>query len=360
MPDHVYALIMAGGIGTRLWPLSRRNRPKQVLSLVEDRSMFQIAVERLSPTFKRERILVVVDESHVDGLKQLDTSVPDENFVVEPMGRGTAPAIALCAIHLQRQDPDAVMCVLTADHYIEDEEGFRRVLNTAAKVAQRGYLVTLGITPDYASTGYGYIERGDVVESVDGIVAYSVVAFREKPSQQVAERFVADGLHSWNSGMFVWRVDQFLTELAHTMPDFYRQLNQISVALGTEHEDKTLREVWARVATQTVDYGVMESARNVAVIPIDIGWSDIGSWASLLEVLGGDEKGNVVINAEHLEDDSHNVMIHGRGRIVATIGLQDFIIVDTEDVLLVCPKGRAEDVRRLVARLKDDGRSQYT
>ncbi len=357
--EHFYALIMAGGTGTRLWPLSRENRPKQVLPLIGDRSMFQIAVERLAPLFMPDRIFVVAGRDQANLLHAQESGILEHNFVVEPMGRGTAPAIALSAIHLRRRDPAAVMAVLTADHYIADEAGFRRALLAAGKIAQQGYLVTLGVTPDYASTGYGYIERGDPVESVDDVLAYAVVAFREKPSQEVAERFLADGRHSWNSGMFIWRVDRFLSELSHAMPEFFTQLEEIDRALGAPEEVDTLARVWPRVASQTVDYGVMEKARGVTVIPIDIGWSDVGSWASLLDILPGDENGNVVVHADHLSADSRNVLVHGRGRLVATVGLENIIVVDTDDVVLVCAKDRAEGVRQLVDRLKKDGRRNY-
>ena len=357
MHDNFYALIMAGGTGTRLWPLSRESRPKQALPLLSDRTMFQIAVDRLAPLFTPDRILVVTGSNHVDLLKAQSSGIPSENFIAEPMGRGTAPAIALGAIHLGRRHPDAIMAVLTADHYVADEAGFRRVLDAAGKIAQRGHLVTLGVTPDTPATGYGYIERGEVVESVENFLAYRVLAFREKPSAAAAERFLADGRHSWNSGMFIWRVDRFLAELARTMPEFYEQLEEVDRVLGAPEEVDTLAEVWPQVASQTVDYGVMEKARDVVVIQIDIGWSDIGSWASLLDILPGDADGNVSLHAEHLNVDSRNVLVHGRGRIVATVGLEDVIIVDTEDVVLVCRKDQAEAVKRAVDRLKAKGRA---
>jgi mannose-1-phosphate guanylyltransferase len=359
MPEHLYALIMAGGTGTRLWPLSRERRPKQVLPLIGDRAMFQVAVERLAPLFTPDRILVVAGRDQTNLLHAQESGIPESNFIVEPMGRGTAPAIALSALYLRRRDPQAVMAVLTADHHISDEAGFRRVLATAAKVAERGHLVTLGVTPDYPATGYGYIERGEMVENVDGLLAYSVLAFREKPSQSVAERFLADGRHSWNSGMFIWRVDRFMVELMRTMPDLYTQLEEIDRALDSPDERQTLNSVWPRVAAQTVDYGVMEKARDVAVLPIDIGWSDVGSWASLMDILPGDENDNTAVHAEHLQVDSRNVLIYGSGRMVATIGLENVIVVDTDDVVLVCAKERAEDVKKLVDGLKKDGRKSY-
>lgn len=353
------ALIMAGGTGTRLWPLSRERRPKQVLPLIGDRTMFQVAVERLAPLFTPDRILVVAGQEQVNLLHAQESGIPEENFIVEPMGLGTAPAIALSALYLRRREPEAVMAVLTADHYIANEAGFRRVLATAAKVAERGHLVTLGVTPDYPATGYGYIERGEMVENVDDMLAYSVRAFREKPSQSVAERFLADGRHSWNSGMFIWRVDRFMAELARTMPELTAQLDEIERALGTPAERETLDAVWPHVANQTVDYGVMEKARDVAVLPIDIGWSDVGSWATLMDILPGDENDNTTVHAEHLQIDSRSVLVYGRGRMVATIGLRDVIVVDTDDVLLVCAKEQAEDVKKLVDRLKKDGRRSY-
>jgi len=357
MHDHYYALIMAGGTGTRLWPLSREGRPKQALPLLGDRTMFQIAVERLAPLFTPERTFVVTGSNHVDLLKAQGAGIPGENFIVEPVGRGTAPAIALGAIQLGRRHPEAMMAVLTADHFIGDEAGFRQALLAAGKVAARGYLVTLGVTPDTPATGYGYIERGDVVESVENFLAYTVTTFREKPSAALAERFVADGRHSWNSGMFIWRIDRFLSELARTMPELFAQLDEIDRALDTPQSANVLAEVWPHVASQTIDYGVMEKARDVVVIPIDVGWSDIGSWSSLLDLLPGDEDGNVCLHAEHVSAGSRRVLVHGRERMVATIGLEDIIIVDTEDVVLVCRKDQAEAVKQMVDRLKVEGRT---
>lgn len=359
MSDHFYALIMAGGVGSRLWPLSRQKSPKQVLPLMGDQSMFAMAVNRLQPLLLPDDVLVVVGEEQVDLLKAEGSGIPDRNYVVEPAGRGTAPAIALSAIHLRRRDPEALMAVLTADHFIGDNEGFRAVLQAAHDVAAQNYLVTLGITPSSPSTGYGYIERGQHLLQANDYAAYKVNAFREKPDLVTAKHFVTSGKHSWNSGMFVWKVSRFLDEMSRTMPEFYQQLLAIDAALGTPDYDRVLREVWASVKSQTVDYGVMEKARDVAVIPAEFGWNDVGSWATLLEILDNDERGNVIRHAQHVGVDTSNTLVYGHDRLVATIGLHDMIVIDTSDAVLICPKDRAQDVKKIVDDLKQQGKTQY-
>jgi len=359
MSNHFYALIMAGGIGSRLWPLSRQKSPKQVLPLMGEQSMFAMAVERLNPLLTPEDVFVVVGAEQVDLLKAEGTGIPDQDYVIEPAGRGTAPAIALSAIALRQRDPEAIMAVLTADHFIGDAEGFREVLKAARHVAAQDHLVTLGITPSSPSTGYGYIERGHYLMQANDYLAYRVIAFREKPDLMTAKHFVTSGKHSWNSGMFVWKVSRFLDELSRTMPEFYQQMLTIEAALGTSDYDRVLHEVWKDVKSQSVDYGVMEKARDVAVIPAEFGWNDVGSWATLLEILDNDEYGNVIRRAEHVGVDTSNTLIFGRDRLVATIGLHDMIIIDTGDAILVCPKDRAQEVKKIVDELKQSEKQQY-
>jgi mannose-1-phosphate guanylyltransferase len=355
-----YALIMAGGVGTRLWPLSRRDRPKQSLRLVGERTMFEHAVDRIAPLFQPEEIFVVTGAEHVESLAAQAPELPPENFIVEPEGRGTAPCVGLGAIHLRRQDPDAVMAVLTADHFIADVTRFQQALTAAAQVAEEGHLVTLGITPSSPSTGYGYIKQGESLGTVGGFPVFHAERFTEKPSQETAIHMVESGEYSWNSGMFIWRVDRIMEEFEHQMPEFYVQLAEVEATLETPGYEPALSRIWPEVVRQTVDYGVMEGAAEVAVIPVDIGWSDVGSWSSLLDLLPADKEGNIIAGP-HVGIDTRDTLVFSRDgkRLIATIGVEGMVIVDTEDALLVCPREREQEVREIVRRLEDEERGEY-
>ncbi len=357
-----HALIMAGGTGTRLWPVSRRDRPKQSLRLVGARTMFEHAVNRIAPVFQPDQIFIVAGSEHVSDLADQAPELPAQNFIIEPVGRGTAPAIGLGAIHLRRRDPDAVMAVLTADHFIADVERFRGVLEAAAEVACEGHLVTLGIEPSSPSTGYGYIQQGEALGEVDGFDVFRAERFTEKPDQETAFRMVQSGDYTWNSGMFIWRVDRIMEEFQKQMPDFYVKLAEVESLLGTEGYRPTLERIWPQVKKQSIDYGVMEKAEDVTVIPIDIGWSDVGSWGSLAELLAGlgerDDAGNVVIG-KHVGIDTEDSMIFAGERLIATIGLEHMVIVDADDAVLVCPMGREQEVRDMVHRLEREDMDEY-
>ena len=363
-----YALIMAGGSGSRLWPLSRRDKPKQVLKLLGERTMFQLAVDRLLPIFAPERIITVTTADLADELAAQAPNLPRRNFLVEPQGRGTAPVIGLGALFARHlAGGEAVVACLTADHYIKDGPKFQRALCAAGEAAERGHIVTLGIHPSFASTGFGYLQRGELLSDADGLSLYRMAAFKEKPDDATAAEFFADGLHSWNSGMFVWTTGRVADEFARQLPDTAAKLNEVartfqiaSGKLGNPLLDyaETMARVWPTVEKQTIDYGIMEGAQDVAVIPVDIGWSDVGSWASLLDILEPDEHGNVVIGGAHLSVDTTGTLISS-DRLVATIGLTDMIIVDTADALLVCPRGRSEEVKRIVEKLQRQNEHRY-
>jgi mannose-1-phosphate guanylyltransferase len=351
-----FATIMAGGVGTRLWPLSRQARPKQALQLIGGRTMFQHAVDRLLPLFPPGRILVITGRQHGAVLRPQTPELPDANFVLEPMGRDSGPAVGLAALHLERRDPEAVMAMVTADHYIVKTEKFRAALAAAEKAARAGTIVTLGIKPEYPATGYGYVQRGESLGHFDDFEVFHAKGFTEKPDADTASVYLKSDSYSWNSGMFIWRVDRVLAEFQRQRPKIYEQLMTIGDALGTPDEEKVLAKVWPQIEKISIDYAIMEGAADVAVIPVEIGWSDVGSWASLLDIVAGDDKGNVV-SGEHLGVDTTRTLIRSQGRLVVTIGLEDMIVVDTEDALLVCPKDRAQDVKAIVDRLTGEGRN---
>ena len=353
-----YAVIIAGGSGTRLWPLSRRSRSKQSLKLVGERSMFQHAVDRLTPLFQPEQIFVVTREDQSELLGSQVPELPMSNFINEPVGRGTAPAIGLAAIHLRQRDPQAIMAVLTADHYIRDTEKFRQVLEAAQSAAAEGHLVTLGIKPVSASTGFGYIKQGQSLGMMRDFQVFRVERFTEKPTLEVAQHMLASDDFSWNSGMFVWRVDRILAEFQNQMPDLYAQLMEVEAGFGSLDAKGLLAKVWKRVDEQTIDYGVMEHAREVVVIPVDIGWTDVGSWASLAELLPTDQDGNIFVGP-YKEIDTHNTLVFGGTRLVATIGVQNIVIVDSEDAVLVCAKNWEQEVRQMVELLKANGENHW-
>ena len=314
--------------------------------------MFAYAVDRIAPLFRPEQILVGTRETYVDILSELAPTLPPENFILEPEGRGTAPAIGLAAIHLRHRHPDAVMAVLAADHFISDTAQFCQTLTAAEQVARAGRLVTLGIQPSSPATGYGYIKQGARLDTVQGRPVFRVERFTEKPDLKTATQMVASGDYAWNSGMFIWRVDRILEAMHAHMPALHAQLTEIAATLGTSDYAPTLDRIWPQVAEQTIDYGIMEKAEDVVVIPVDIGWSDVGSWTSLLDLLPADEKGNTAVGP-HVAIDTHNSLIFGGKRLIATIGLEDMVIVDTDDALLICPKAREQEVREVVKRLRE-------
>ena len=360
MNDHFYAVIMAGGGGTRLWPLSRRARPKQMLNLFDDRTLFQIAVRRLDSMFPPERILVVTVEEQAKLLKVQCPEIPAENFIIEPMPRGTASAIGLAAVALAHRDRAAIMAVLTADHFIRDESRFRSILTAAGEVAAQDYLVTLGITPTFASSGYGYIEYQDPIGEFQGFSAYQVSRFVEKPDAATAQSYLELGNYAWNSGMFIWKLERIFEELRAQLPALAAGLDRISESWGSSDQDRVVSSVWKALESQTIDYGIMEGASKVAVLPAKgIGWSDVGSWDSLFDVIPTDENGNIFIRSDHLELESNDSLLYddSQHRLVVLLGVQDLIVVETDDVLLVCHKDQSQEVRQVVDQLKSRDRS---
>jgi len=359
--EHLYAVVMAGGVGTRLWPRSRTAKPKQFLDLLGSRTMLQETVDRLDPLIPAERVLVVASAEHADMVHAQVPGLPEENFITEPGPRGTAPCIGLAAVVLQGRDPAATMAVCPADHLITDAAGFRQALTAAEGLAQDDYLVTLGITPAYAHTGFGYIQRGRALGDVNGLPTFVVQRFAEKPDAATAQRFVDSQEYYWNGGIFIWRAATIMGEIARLLPDLDAELQSVAKAWHTPRQKEVLTAAWERVPRTTIDYGVMEKASRVAVVPVDIGWDDVGNWATLSGLVQGDPQGNVVHgDGDRLLLETTNTYLYTSvGRLVAAVGLEGFVVVDTPDALLICPKDRAQEVREAVEHLKAGGLTGY-
>ncbi len=353
---------MAGGGGTRLWPFSRKEKPKQLLPLLGPETLFQSTVSRLEALFPPERILIVTVAEQAREMKDQAPSIPEANYLIEPAPRGTASVVALAAAVLQQRDPLALMAIQTADHHIRNKELFNFLLRSSFDVAEKDYLVTLGITPTFPSTGYGYIQQGESLSGDYKYPVYIVKRFMEKPDEATAQKFLASGDYSWNSGMFVWKAEAILDEVKRQMPELFKAVSRISSVWDTPKRMDVIEEHWSGLETQTVDYGIMEKARKVAVLPAGgLGWSDVGSWDSLFEVLVPDGDGNIAVNAEHIEIDSRNTLVYSTGgqRLMVTIGLDNIVVVDSGDVVLVCKADQVQRVRDVVEQLKKNKQEKY-
>jgi len=354
----VYAVILAGGGGTRLWPLSRIEQPKHLLRLCGADTMLNETYSRVKPLVPVDHMMAITVADHVKSVLDELPDISPHNIVVEPAGRGTGPCIGLMALLIYKRDPDATMISLHADHAVEDEEGFRSVLRAAVDVAEANHLVTLGIVPTGPETGYGYIRRGDLLDRAAGYDVYRVDGFTEKPDLETARSFMQSGRYFWNSGIFVWKVSVILAEIRRLLPELYAQLMEIRPALDTPQQTEVLQRVWSSVNSVSIDVGVMERANNVVVIPADIGWSDVGCWSSVANLAPVDADGNVM-QGESIVLDCQNTFIRSSGRLVAALGLRGMVVIDTGDAVLVCPKERAQDVKKLVEKLKREGKGKY-
>jgi len=354
----LHAVIMAGGSGTRFWPLSRHNRPKQVLPIASPRTMIADTVLRLDGLVPIERTFVVTGETHVGHI--LAGLPPDliPRVVAEPFGRDTAACIGLAALHVRRLDADGVMLVMPADQVISPVERFQEVMRGGVEAAtQEAALVTFGIKPTYPATGYGYIHRGQRLPDRAGVPVYQVHRFREKPAREVAEDYLASGDYYWNSGIFCWRVSTILDCLRRFTPELYAALERIAGAMATPSEATVLREAYGAIEKISIDYAVMEKAETIRVVEADFAWSDVGSWASVARLRSGeaDDSGNVLVGCSKVLDTTDSLVFGQPDHVIGVIGLEGVVVVHTPDATLVCSKERAEDVKLLVERLRKDG-----
>lgn len=354
MPN-VFAVIMAGGVGSRFWPRSTEKTPKQLLEIVNKGTMIQNTVKRVSELIDPNNIIVVTNKIQKPLIARQLPQVAPENILTEPQGRNTAPCIGLAALFVKRIDPEAVMVVLPADHLMQDEEEFRRVLRLAIWVAyESGKLITVGIHPSRPETGYGYIQVIDEDGEVNPYFSrgvYRVKTFAEKPNLETAKRFLQSGDFLWNSGMFIWRVDTILDEIQRSLPELYDELMKVGDSIGGEKFDQVLETAYRIIRNISIDYGVMEKAKEVYVIRGNFGWSDVGSWDEVYRISGKDENGNSV-NGKAFLQDTKNTLIHAGDTFVATIGVEDLIIIATEHGVLVCKQGESQNVKEVVDYLR--------
>lgn len=356
-----FAVIPAGGSGTRLWPLSRAARPKFLLPLLGTHSLLQETANRIKPLASPERTLVVCGSAHAAAVARQLPEVPEANIVVEPAPKGSGPAIGLAAAIIARDEPNAIMGSFAADHNVRQEAAFQAAVRVAIEAAMAGWLVTIGLTPSRPEIGYGYIERTDeVVISTDEGAAYRAARFVEKPDLERARSFVASGRFSWNASMFIWRVQTLLDEMKRIQPELHASLTRIAAAWGEAEQEQVLADEWARLPVSTIDEGIMERASRVAVVPSEMGWSDVGDWHGLGELMAQDALGNSV-RGDLVEYETRNSTVWSETkRLVALVGLENIVVVDTPDALLVADRGRAQDVRRIIDRLKETHRIELS
>jgi mannose-1-phosphate guanylyltransferase len=359
--EHFWGVIPAGGSGTRLWPLSRSARPKFLLPLLGQKSLIQQTFDRIARLAPPERIMVVCGPAHAAAVARQLPELPVENIVVEPSPAGTGPALALASALIQRQDPRAIMGSFAADHDVTDPASFRDAVRTAVAAAQTGDLVTIGLTPTRPETGYGYIQRTDDVRmSTPTGTAYRAARFVEKPDHATAQEYVDSGNFLWNASMFIWRVDSLASELRRLQPQILEGVRKIAAGWESREQERITASVWATIPNVTIDQGIMEHATRVAVVPAEMGWSDVGDWHGLGELIEHDELGNAVRGDMMQIDTTNSVVWSETGRMVATIGIDNIVVVDTEDALLVVDRDRAQDVRKVVDGLKGALRSRLT
>ena len=353
----VTALIMAGGRGERFWPRSRKNLPKQFLSLTDDgKTMIQHTVERILPLVDMEDIYIATNREYRALAEQQLPGIPKENILCEPIGRNTAPCVGMGAVHINKKYEDALMIVLPSDHLIKYNSMFVKVLKDACEVAEQGTnLTTIGITPNYPETGYGYI-KFDADQNLGR--AYGVDCFVEKPSIEKAKEYVANELYLWNSGMFVWKVSSILYNMQKFMPATYEGLMKIKEAIGTEEQESVLETEFTKMESESIDYGIMEKADNIYVLPGTFGWDDVGSWLAVGRIKKSNEFGNVV-SGNVITVNSKNSIIEGSDKLIATVGVNNMIVVDTEDALLICDKDHAGEIKKVLENLRICNRNEY-
>ena len=360
--SQTFAVIMAGGVGTRFWPKSRGRSPKQFLEILDQGTMIENTIERVSPLVQKEDVFVVTNQLQTEMLQKLVPWISSDHVLAEPLGRNTAACIGLAALWIERINPEGLMVVSPADHIVKNPEEFVRILRLALHVAQeKDALVTVGIKPTHPETGYGYIQNEE--EEIDrneyrseGV--YRVKTFAEKPNLETAERFLSSGDFLWNSGIFVWKARVILREIELHLPDLYEQLRDVAKTIGTSAYEQTLEHAYRIIRSISIDYGIMEKAGNVFVVKGDFGWSDVGSWDEVVRLTPKDADGNS-LKGRVFAFDSKNNYIDAGSKVVAVLGIEDLVVISTDDALLICKKGKSQEVKDVVDFIRRKQMNDY-
>jgi len=356
---NVCAVIIAGGIGTRFWPLSRKQKPKQFLPIVSDKTMVEETIQRISSVLSPSKIHTIANQKQTQTLKQLLPEIPSENFLVEPQGKNTAPCLLLATGHIYLKDPESLIAVLPADHLIKDEALFLEKLEAGVLAADKSQsLITFGIPPTHPSTGYGYIRFSkNNPQSFSGEDFFRVQEFKEKPDQNTARKFLKKGTYFWNSGMFLWKANVFSENLRKYAPEMFSFWEKLLDALKYDDQSE-IKTIFNDLPSISIDYALMEKTEDVLMCEGDFGWSDVGSWSSLLEIWKKDRDHNA-IRGESITIDTHHCLVHNPDKLTALIGLEDLVIVNTDDALLICRKNMDQKVKQVVNALQKKGPKKY-
>ncbi len=362
--DHTYAVILAGGGGTRLWPKSRKKTPKQFLKLAGQKTMMQVSVDRIAKLVPGERIIVVTNQLYLDAVKQQLPEIPQENIICEPEKKDTALAMLVGALYAKAKDPQAVILNAASDHVVEDEAEFMRVMKAAAQVAtENDYLVTVGITPTEPNTGFGYIKAGEDLKKINhGLSLFKVQSFTEKPNLPTAIGYISTGKYFWNANMYVWRAETIQQAFEIYMPSLFKLTKDLTSKSSQEFH-QALPAIYQQAEAISIDYAISEKADNLVLIPGDFGWNDVGYWKVVYDLGQKDLNGNVIIsdqdNARTVTVRSQSNLIHTNNKLIALLDINDMIVVDTEEILLLAPKNKSQEVKKIVNRLKEENKQEY-
>ena len=360
----MYIVMMAGGIGSRFWPRSRAALPKQLINIFDNRSMLQMTYDRVIDFVDNDKILVITNNDLVRIVKEQLPSLPDRNIIGEPIGRNTAPCVALAATIIKKRakNNDEIMVVLPADHLIEEKTKFRETIEAGAQYAmENDCLLTLGIKPSYPETGYGYIQKNDKISTIDSYdkSVYRVKTFAEKPNKETAEVFLKSGDFLWNSGMFIWKVRAIMREIDEQLPKLNEELYKVKDKIDTELMDEAILDVYSKTKSISIDYGIMENAQKVCVLETSFGWNDVGSWEAVYNISDKDENSNAIVAKDVIVKDSKNNYIFSSKKLVALVNVENLVVVETEDALLICNKDNSQRVKEVVDSLQRKELAKY-